>query len=227
MAYKGIGESVAALKKVTGTDLDHLKATPISLEEFKAKQAANQHLVTPVFKPKSPQWIQPGSYKSSKPQMFILPKKEAPPKEHIGDWERAMPPEGTAVDYILDGITTKLGVSTPPKLVHECHPGLMDRVSMATNDNVQLQNRSMHYGSSFDYRLYCDRCKQTQVLLTTQVNHVEDPDDAIVAFCMAHQHNGKANNALKVLSAFANVSYSEAGSLEPKATRKFRDDGDE
>jgi hypothetical protein len=227
VAYVGREEAAKALEKVTGTNFEHTLPTPITKAEFEAKQAANKHLVATAYvKPSQAFNISPiAEYKSQAEKKYPLILVNNDKVNGKGKW-KTMPPETSETpEFIIDGIKMNVGGFVPK--VHECHPELMDRVSMATNNNVQLHNRTSKFGQGFNYRLYCTRCHTYLPLTREQVNHVENPDDDVVTFCMGHHHDNKPGAALRVLSAFANVSYSEAGASEPKGIRKFREDDDE
>jgi hypothetical protein len=136
--------------------------------------------------------------------------------------------QAAAADFLSSGLQINLNGPKPvvPSYQNKANEMLVDRVQKATDNNVDLQNKSIKFGTSVNYRIYCHRCKAEYALREDQVNHADNVCDDIVLFCIKHRHDG-GGNSLKVLSTFANVVVAAPEAIPEKVGRVFREDDDE
>ena len=122
------------------------------------------------------------------------------------------------VDYVAPIIKTNMHVPVIPSA--RADELLLEKIHRATDKNVEIQKRTMNFGTRWEYRLYCTRCKQENMVKDNKIflSHTNIDDD-IVVFCIKHRHDG-GGNAMKVLSVFSDPQEQE----EVEGGRMFREE---
>lgn len=96
----------------------------------------------------------------------------------------------------------------------------MSRIYKATDKNVEFQERTSNYGTSWEYRMFCSRCKSEERIANPKKFLEEVPTDDTIVFCIKHRHDAQAN-AMRVLSVFSDPQDETA---PPEAERFFREE---
>lgn len=110
-------------------------------------------------------------------------------------------------DFITSEVKTNVKIPVIPSA--QADEVLLEKIHRATDKNVEIQKRTMNFGTRWEYRLFCTRCKNKTIVKDTKIfMENKNVDDEIVIFCIKHKHDG-GGNAMKVLSVFSDPQEQE------------------